>query len=66
VTCKIVDIGNDGAPTEVEVDDVDEVPAGIDREGAHPLKQEQHDPKSAALVRHQNLLLISSDSNHGA
>lgn len=48
---QVVDVRNDGALSELEDDAVVEVPARIDREGAHPLPQQHLDHESAALVR---------------
>ncbi len=48
---QVVDVRNAGALPELGDDDVVEVPARIDREGAHPLAQGPMDPAMLALVR---------------
>ena len=48
---QVVDVRNDGAVPELGADDVVEVPARIDRLGAHPLPQTPMDPEMLGLVR---------------
>jgi 6-phospho-beta-glucosidase len=48
---QVVDVANAGALPDVEDDAVVEVPARIDRAGAHPLPQGPLDQKSGALVK---------------
>jgi len=48
---QVVDVRNDGALPELDDSDVVEVPATIDREGAHPIPQGPMDPQMLALVR---------------
>jgi len=48
---QVVDVRNGGAVPELGADDVVEVPARIDRSGAHPLPQTPMDPEMLALVR---------------
>ena len=47
---QVVDVRNGGAVPELGADDVVEVPARIDRSGAHPLPQAPMDPEMLALV----------------
>jgi 6-phospho-beta-glucosidase len=48
----VVDVRNDGAMGELAADDVVEVPARVDRHGAHPLRQEALPPEMLGLVQH--------------
>ena len=48
---QVVDVRNDGAVAELEPDDVVEVPARIDRDGAHPIAQPPMPPAMRDLVR---------------
>ena len=48
---QVVDVRNDGAIPELGADDVVEVPARIDREGAHPLAQGRMAPAMLELVQ---------------
>jgi 6-phospho-beta-glucosidase len=48
---QVVDVRNDGAIPELGADDVVEVPARIDREGAHPLAQGRVDPAMLELIQ---------------
>ena len=48
---QVVDVANAGALPEVEEDAVVEVPARIDRDGAHPLRQAPLDRESGELVK---------------
>ena len=48
---QVVDVRNDGAIPDLGADDVVEVPARIDRDGAHPLPQGAMDPAMLELVQ---------------
>jgi 6-phospho-beta-glucosidase len=48
---QVVDVRNDGALSELDPDDVVEVPARITRDGAQPLPQGPMDPEMLELVR---------------
>ena len=48
---QVVDVRNDGAMPELADDDVVEVPARIDRDGAHPIPQPPMPPAMRDLVR---------------
>jgi 6-phospho-beta-glucosidase len=48
---QVVDVRNDGALPDLAADDTVEVPARIDRDGAHPLPQGPLTPTQADLVR---------------
>jgi 6-phospho-beta-glucosidase len=48
---QVVDVRNDGAVPDLADSDVVEVPARIDRGGAHPIPQGPMDPQMLALVR---------------
>jgi 6-phospho-beta-glucosidase len=47
---QVVDVRNDGALPDLAADDTVEVPARIDRDGAHPLPQAPLSPSQADLV----------------
>jgi 6-phospho-beta-glucosidase len=47
---QIVDVRNDGTLPSLADDDIVEVPARIDRDGAHPIQQAPLSPSQAALV----------------
>jgi 6-phospho-beta-glucosidase len=49
---QVVDVRNDGTLPGLAPDDVVEVPARIDRDGAHPLPQEPLSPELLGLVQH--------------
>ncbi|MDQ1617317.1 MAG: 6-phospho-beta-glucosidase [Actinomycetota bacterium] len=49
---QVVDVRNDGALAGLADDDVVEVPARIDRDGAHPFAQLPLDPVMLGLVQH--------------
>jgi 6-phospho-beta-glucosidase len=48
---QVVDVRNDGAMTELEPDDVVEVPSHIDHDGAHPIRQPRMPTAMGDLVR---------------
>jgi 6-phospho-beta-glucosidase len=48
---QVVDVRNDGAVPDLDDSDVVEVPARIDRDGAHSIPQGPMDPQMLALVR---------------
>src|SRR6185295_8267632 len=48
---QVVDVVNNGCLPGLADDDVVEVPARIDRDGAHPIPQAPLSPSQAALVR---------------
>ena len=48
---QVVDVRNDGALPDLAADDTVEVPARIDRDGAHPLRQAPLSPSQADLVK---------------
>ncbi len=49
---QVVDVRNDGALPDLADDDVVEVPARIDRDGAHPIRMAALAPELRALVQH--------------
>jgi 6-phospho-beta-glucosidase len=49
---QVVNVRNDGALPDLPADDVVEVPARIDRDGAHPLPLEPLAPEMRGLVQH--------------
>jgi len=49
---QVVDVRNDGALPGLPDDAVVEVPAVVDRDGAHPLRQRQLPPEMLGLVEH--------------
>jgi 6-phospho-beta-glucosidase len=49
---QVVNVKNGGALPDLPVDDVVEIPARIDRDGAHPLPLEPLAPEMRALVQH--------------
>ncbi len=49
---QVVNVRNDGAIPNLPADDVVEIPARIDRDGAHPLPQRPLPPEMLGLVQH--------------
>jgi 6-phospho-beta-glucosidase len=67
---QVVDVRNDGAVPGLADDDLVELPANIDREGAHPLPQPPLGPLLLGLVQHvaayERLAVTAAHTRHPA